>query len=77
MNNIVETIANEDLSLNELSEIVKIALSKIYTKVKNDVGIHNPIAFINSVGSKDYDIDIRFIDGECYGGECYTQTYQL
>jgi hypothetical protein len=77
MNNIVETITNEDLSLNELSEIVKIALSKIYRKVETDVGIRNPIAFINSVGREEYYIDIRFISGDYYGGESYEQTYQL
>jgi hypothetical protein len=77
MDNIVETIKNEDMTLDELSDIVKVVLSKIYTKIESEIGIHNPIAMINSIGSNSYDVDIRFMPDECYDGEGYYSIYRL
>lgn len=74
MNNII----NEDLSLDELGEIVKEALVKIYSKLEDEVGMYYPIGVIKSLGRETYYVDIRFIDGRDHNtGESYEQIYYI
>ena len=78
MDHIVDIIKNEDLSLEELGEIVKEALAKIYSKLRTEIGFQYPTGIIRSMGEKSYDVDVRFIDGNQYGpGESYEQIYYL
>jgi hypothetical protein len=77
MNNVADIIINEDLSLEELSEVVKEALAKMYSKLETEIGMHYPIGVIKSLGRDSYDVDIRIIDGTCGTGEWYAQTYCL
>lgn len=78
MNIDVTTIINDELSLEELSEIVKEAMAKIYCKLRDDNSIRYPIGIINSLGEKSYDVDIRLLDGElCNSGESYEYVYHL
>ena len=74
--NIVNMIMNEDLSLDELGEVVNEALAKIYTKLRTDIGMHYPIGIISSLGEESYNVDVRFVEGESRNvGECYDQVY--
>lgn len=74
----VGVIANEDLSLDELGEIVNEALAKIYSKLRTDIGMHYPIGVINSLGEEAYNVDVRFIDGESHNpGESYESVYYI
>jgi hypothetical protein len=69
-------IANEDLSLDELGEIVNEALAKIYSKLRTDIGMHYPIGIISSLGEESYNVDVRFVEGESRNtGEYYDQVY--
>ena len=77
MDDIINTINNEDLSLNELSEIVKETLAKLYLKLETEVGMHYPDAFIRSIGSDSSDVSIIFVDGDTYSGESYESTYRI
>ena len=72
----VGVIANEDLSLDELGEIVNEALAKIYSKLRTDIGMHYPIGVISSLGEESYNVDVRFVEGESRNaGEYYDQVY--
>ena len=76
MNEIIDII-NDDLSFEELANITKISLAKIYSKLREE-GLYNPIAIVKSLGSNDYDVEMVFIDGGSYStGEHYNQTFYL
>ena len=76
MNEIISMI-NDDLSFEELAEITKTSLAKIYSKLREE-GLYNPIAIVKSLGSDDYDVEMVFIDGGSYStGEHYNQTFYL
>ena len=76
MNEIIDII-NDDLSFEELANITKISLAKIYSKLREE-GLYNPIAIVKSLGSDDYDVEMVFIDGGSYStGEHYNQTFYL
>lgn len=77
MDDIINSLNNNDLSLNELSEIAKEVLSKIYSKVNTELDMYSPNAFIRSIGSSSYDVSIIFIDGNCWSGESYENTYRI
>ena len=68
---------NDDLSFEELGEITRAVLSKIYSKLKNE-GLYNPIAVVKSLGENKWDVEITFIDGNShYTGESYDQVFHL
>lgn len=76
MNEIIDII-NDDLSFEELANITKISLAKIYSKLREE-GLYNPIAIVKSLGSNDYDVEMVFIDGGSHStGEHYNQTFYL
>ena len=76
MNEIINMI-NDDLSFEELSDITKTALSKIYSKLR-DEGLYNPIAIVKSFGSDYWDVEMMFIDGQSHNtGESYEQIFYL
>lgn len=68
---------NDDLSFEELSEITKTSLAKIYSKLRNK-GLYNPIAIVKSLGSDLWDVEMVFIDGQSHNtGESYEQMFYL
>ncbi len=76
MNEIISMI-NDDLSYEELGEITRTVLSKIYSKLREE-GLYNPIAIVKSLGSDEYDVEMIFIDGSSHNtGEWYQQTFYL
>lgn len=76
MNEIIDMI-NDDLSFEDLANITKTSLAKIYSKLREE-GLYNPIAIVKSLGSDDYDVEMVFIDGGYYNtGEHYNQTFYL
>ena len=77
MSNIIDTIKDEDLSLEELGEIVKESLSKMYSQLRNELGMHEPIGIIKSIGDKSYYVSISFIESESSSGESYEQVYHI
>ena len=78
MNINIDEIINEDLTLEELGEIVKEAMSKMYCKLQSDMNMQDPSGLIVSLGSKSYDVNIKFIDTSvCSKGEEYEWTYNI
>ena len=78
MSSIVDIIKNEDLSLEELGEITREALAKIYTKLETDIGIYHPIGVITSLGEQSYHVDVMFTDSRSHNtGESYETLYYL
>lgn len=75
MDDIINSINNNNLSLDELREIVKVALSKTYSKIETEIGIYSPSAYIKSIGGDSYDVEIIFIENNIYSGNSYTNTY--
>lgn len=76
MDEIINMI-NDDLSFEELGEITKTALSKIYSKLR-DEGLYNPMAIVKSLGDDPWYVEMVFIDGQSYNtGEHYNQTFYL
>lgn len=76
MNEIINMI-NDDLSFEELGEITRVALSKIYSKLRNE-GLYNPIAVVKSLGENEWNVEIVFIDGDSHNtGESYDQVFYL
>lgn len=74
-----ETISmiNDDLSLEELGEITRTALSKIYSKLRSE-GLYNPLAIVKSLGEDEWDVEMIFIDGGSHStGESYGQMFYL
>lgn len=77
VNTIIDSI-NDNMSMDDLCDIVKEAMSKIYCKLKDDMGMINPAGIINSLGEKSYYVNITFLDSEiCNSGESYEQVYHL
>lgn len=78
MDEIINIINNENLTLDELGEIVKEALAKMYSKLEDEIGLHNPIGVITSFGCTSHYVAISFIDGgDRRSGESYEQTYHI
>jgi hypothetical protein len=76
MDEIISMI-NDDLSFEELSEITRTALSKIYIKLRNE-GMYDPIALVKSLGENEWNVQIAFIDGESHNtGESYESVYYI
>lgn len=76
MDEIISMI-NDDLSFEELSEITRTALSKIYIKLRNE-GMYDPIALVKSLGENEWNVQIAFIDGESRNtGEFYESVYYI
>lgn len=76
MNEIIAMI-NDDLSFEELGGITRTALSKIYSKLRNE-GLYNPIAVVKSLGENEWNVEIAFLDGESRNtGEHYDQIFYL
>lgn len=76
MNEIINMI-NDDLSFEELGEITRTALSKIYIKLKIE-GLYNPVALVKSLGENEWDVEIAFIGGDSRNiGESYDQVFYL
>ena len=76
MSNIAEMVANENLSLEELGQVVNEALAKIYVKLREEVGMYDPVGVIKSLGENSYNVEIVFIDGETRSpGESYESIY--
>lgn len=76
MNEIISMI-NDDLSFEELSEITRMALSKIYIKLRNE-GLYNPVALVKSLGENEWNVDMVFLDSSSHNtGESYESVYYL
>jgi GTP cyclohydrolase I len=76
MNEIMNMI-NDDLSFEELAEITRTALAKVYSKLIEE-GLYNPIAIVKSLGSEEYEVEMIFVDGNyCNTGEHYLRTFCL
>jgi hypothetical protein len=76
MDEIIRMI-NDDLSFEELSEITRTALSKIYIKLRNE-GLYDPVALVKSLGENEWNVQMVFIDGESHNtGESYESIYYL
>lgn len=76
MNEIIGMI-NDDLSFEELAEITRTSLAKIYSKLREE-GLYNPIAIVKSLGRDEYDVEMVFVDGGYHStGEHYNQTFYL
>lgn len=76
MNEIIEKI-KEDLSFDDLGLIAKTALSKIYSKLRNEVGYSLPMAYIQDID--DEYVKIMFVDNSCsYStGEHYESNFYI
>lgn len=77
MENIINSITNDELSLDELSEVAKTVLSKIYSKLVTEVGMNYPSVHIQSIGRDSYDVNIIFVNNVGYSGESYEMTYNI
>lgn len=76
MDEIISMI-NDDLSFEELGEITRTALSKIYIKLRNE-GLYDPVALVKSLGENEWNVQMAFIDGEsCNTGESYESVFYL
>ena len=76
MDEIVRMI-NDDLSFEELSEITRTALSKIYIKLRSE-GLYDPVALVKSLGENEWNVQMVFIDGESHNtGESYESIFYL
>lgn len=76
MDEIINMIT-DDLSFEELSEITRTALSKIYSKLRSE-GLYNPLAIVRSLGTDEWDVEMIFIDGGSHNiGEYYGQMFYL
>lgn len=76
MNEIISMI-NDDLSFEELSEITRMVLSKIYIKLRNE-GLYNPVALVKSLGENEWNVDMVFLDSSSHNtGESYESVYYL
>ena len=78
INTILENL-DESLSLSELSDVVKRALSLICLKLRREENFgYDQHCTIVSFGERDYDIDIMITDSRSYGtGEQYIRTYWI
>ena len=57
----------DDLSLEQLGEIVKTALSTIYRKLQTEEGFgYDQCCMISSIGSETYDVDGCVVDGRSH-----------
>lgn len=78
MDDMLNKIKNE-LSLEELGEIVKCGLSTIYRKLKDNEGFYAEIyCFVKSIGDEDYETEVVFINGDIYGNDInYITAYTI
>lgn len=76
MNEIIEKI-KEDLSFDDLGLIAKTALSKIYSKLRNEMGYSLPMAYIQDID--DEYVKIMFVDnsGSYSTGEHYESNFYI
>lgn len=76
MNEIIEKI-KEDLSFDDLGLIAKTALSRIYSKLRNEVGYSLPMAYIQDID--DEYVKIMFVDnsGSHSTGEHYESNFYI
>lgn len=57
----------DGMSLDELSDIVKSAFSRMYTKLRDEEGFgYNQTCVMTSFGPEDYDIDFTIMDDESH-----------
>ena len=76
MDEIISMI-NDDLSFEELGEITRTALSKIYIKLRSE-GLYDPVALVKSLGENEWNVQMAFIDGESRNtGEFYESVFYL
>lgn len=76
MDEIISMI-NDDLSFEELGEITRTALSKIYIKLRSE-GLYDPVALVKSLGENEWNVQMAFIDGESRNtGESYESVFYL
>ena len=74
---IVKAIKNEDLSIEELGDLIKESFAKLYVKLREEVGMHEPHPIILSIDENSYNVDLRFIDTEHCSGESYEMVYHM
>lgn len=68
----------ERMSLEELSEVTKVALSLIYSKLRNEKGFdYDQHCSVVSFGGESYDVELVVTDGTRYDGENYISTYWI
>ena len=81
MERIIDILGNmdESLSFDELSDIVKRALSLIYLKLRRESNFgYDQHCTVVSMGGNDYDVEIIITDGASHGtGEQYIRTYWI
>lgn len=68
----------KELSLSELGEVVKIALSEMYSKLRSEEGFGlEQYCLVSSIGCEEYDVSVCIIDGPNYSGIQYKNTYDF
>lgn len=77
MDEIINKIKNE-LTIEELSDIVKESLAMIYRKLREDEGFGWDMSLSGTIGSEEYDVEILIINNESHNqGTYYLNTYKL
>lgn len=69
----------DNMTLDELTILVREALSRMYTKLRNEHNFgYNQECHISSIGSLEYDVNGYIIDNEpCNSGIYYTNVWMI
>lgn len=72
-------LLNDDMTINELGDIVRCALSMIYSKLRSEHGYPcDTTCSVVSVGEHEYDVTLYFTDGSSFNsGEQHISTYWI